>query len=51
MPEKCKTCKIFAQMKKSNEPCCCIWFMDNILLGDKTIDDCTEYIDINSNEE
>ena len=46
MPEKCKTCLIYKKMEESDEPCCCIWFIDNVVLGDKSVDDCKEYIQL-----
>ncbi len=40
---KCKTCEVMKRIKDSNEPACCIWYMDNVVCGDKTVDDCNEY--------
>lgn len=40
---KCKTCEIYKELKECSADACCIWFMDNVVLGDKTIEDCTEY--------
>ena len=38
---KCNTCKIYKEMP---DGACCIWYMDNVVCGDKTSEDCTEYI-------
>ena len=38
---KCETCKIAHEMP---DMVCCAWFMDNVVLGDKTSEDCTEYV-------
>lgn len=41
--KKCDTCRIKKEIEKSTEPACCIWYMDNVVLGDKTSDDCPKY--------
>lgn len=41
--KKCDSCKIRKEIEKSTEPACCIWYMDNVVLGDKSIDDCEIY--------
>lgn len=38
---KCNTCKIDKEMPIG---ACCVWYMDNVVCGDKTTEDCTEYI-------
>ena len=43
--KKCNTCKISKEIEKSTEPACCIWYMDNVVLGDKSIDDCEIYLE------
>ena len=40
---KCKTCKIYKELKECSADAYCIWFMDNVVLGDKTIEDCASY--------
>ena len=40
---KCDNCIIMEQIKNSASPCCCIWYMDNVVCGDKNVEDCTEY--------
>ena len=40
--EKCKTCKIY-KMAQSQSLACCIWYMDNVVLGNKKVEDCTDY--------
>ena len=39
--KKCVTCKIDNEMP---DMACCAWYMDNVICGDKTTEDCTEYI-------
>ena len=40
---KCDTCKIMHEMENSNE-LCCVWYMDNVVLGNKNIEECEDYI-------
>lgn len=40
---KCETCEIMKLIEASNEPACCIWYMDNVVCGDKSVEDCTAY--------
>ena len=42
--KKCDTCKVTKVIRESKEPSCCAWYMDNVVCGDKTINDCEEYI-------
>ena len=37
------TCKIYKEAIESKEPACCVWYMDNVILGDKTVRDCPYY--------
>lgn len=39
--KKCGTCKIAHEMP---DMACCAWYIDNVVCGDKTTEDCTEYI-------
>ena len=46
--EKCKTCEIYKACeiykKAQNQSlACCIWYMDNVVLGNKKVEDCTDY--------
>ena len=46
--KKCDTCAVMASVRENNakqhvHPACCRWLMDNVICGDKTVDDCTEY--------
>ena len=41
MDKKCITCKIYHKTK--NKCACCKWYMDNVVLGNKSVKDCTEY--------
>ena len=40
---KCDSCKIMEEINKSEEPACWRWFMDNVVCGDKSVDDCNTY--------
>ena len=40
---KCETCEMMKRIEDSNEPACCIWYMDNVVCGDKSVEDCTAY--------
>lgn len=41
--KKCNACKIRKEIEKSTEPACCIWYMDNVVLGDKNVNECEIY--------
>ena len=47
MDEKCMKCKIYKNMIESKEPACCSWYIDNVVLGTKTVDECTDHKLIN----
>lgn len=40
---KCKTCKVHEEICRSAEPACCVWFMDNVVIGGKSVDECPVY--------
>lgn len=44
MNNKCDTCKIKKEMENSKEPACCVWYLDNVVLDNKSINDCKDYI-------
>lgn len=37
---KCETCEVMKRIKASNEPACCVWYIDNVACGDKSAEDC-----------
>ena len=41
---KCDTCKIMRETENSNELCYCVWYMDNVVLGNRNIEECEDYI-------
>lgn len=43
---KCENCRIWAEMKKCEDLCACAWYVDNVLFGDKTIDECTAFEEV-----
>lgn len=40
---KCKTCSVMKRIEESNEPSCCVWLMDNVICGNKSVEDCEAY--------
>lgn len=40
---KCEKCKIMNELYESKEPACCAWYMDNVVLGNKSVEDCGCY--------
>ena len=40
---KCETCEVMKRIEASNEPACCVWYMDNVVCGDKSVKDCAAY--------
>lgn len=39
----CDTCKIEMSIRNSNEPACCAWYMDNVVIGGIPVDRCSAY--------
>ena len=37
---KCETCEVMKRIKASNEPACCVWYIDNVVCGDKSVENC-----------
>lgn len=40
---KCDNCKIHKDAENSKEPACCIWYMENVVCGDKAVEECDKY--------
>lgn len=40
---KCDSCIVWQMARESNEPACCAWYMENVVCGEKSVDDCDEY--------
>lgn len=40
---KCDTCGVMKRIEESSEPACCVWLMDNVICGDKSVEDCEVY--------
>jgi len=40
---KCDNCLVVEQMSKSDVPACCAWYLENVVCGDKSVDDCPEW--------
>lgn len=45
---KCDSCEIMQNVEKSRELTGCAWYFYNVVCGDKTIDECTAYRNINA---
>ena len=48
---KCDTCKVEESIRKSNEPACCAWYMDNVVISGASVDVCPVYKPIDSMQE
>lgn len=40
---RCGTCAVMKRAQESEEPACCAWFIENVVCGTKSVNDCTEY--------
>ena len=40
---KCDTCQVHKRVMESEEPACCAWLLDNVVCGDKSVEDCPVY--------
>ena len=38
---KCDSCKIYAEMPLYS---CCAWLLDEVICGDKTLEECPKYV-------
>lgn len=45
---RCKSCKIYQTLP---EFACCAWFMDNVVIGDKSVEDCPFFEEADKNED
>ena len=45
---KCNTCKVNKLVMESDEPACCAWLLDNVVCGDKSVDDYPVYEEDNN---
>ena len=36
----CKDCNILKKAELSEEPAACVWYIDNVICGNKTVEDC-----------
>ena len=41
--ERCTTCDIQREVDASDAPACCPWYMNNVVCGDKTVQECPMY--------
>lgn len=41
--KNCDTCKIHDEVMNSKEPACCVWLMENVICGNKTVKECEVY--------
>lgn len=42
--KKCDTCEIMKLVLKAREPAVCAWYIDNVVVGNKKVEDCTMYV-------
>ena len=47
---KCDNCAIMAKMNKCDELCACAWYIDNVVCGNKSVEDCTSFKDKESED-
>lgn len=40
---RCDVCRVKESVEKSNEPACCAWYLENVVVGNKTVDNCTAF--------
>lgn len=40
---RCETCEVNKRVMESDEPSCCVWLMENVVCGGKTVEECTDY--------
>ena len=40
---KCDKCEVTAKVNKSKEPSCCKWYMDHVVCGNESQENCPVY--------
>ena len=40
---KCETCEVMKRIEASKEPACCVWLMENVVCGNKSVEECDAY--------
>lgn len=40
---KCESCKIFKEENESSGLAICAWYLENVVCGSKTVEECDEY--------
>lgn len=40
---KCESCQIFKEANESSVPAICAWYLENVVCGFKTVEECDEY--------
>ena len=40
---KCNSCKIEMDVRNSDTPACCAWFLENVVVNGKDVKDCPVY--------
>lgn len=48
---KCHNCKIQAEAHRSDVPACCVWYMENVVIGGKSANDCPMHIPVDRGDE
>lgn len=39
----CDTCKVEESIRKSREPACCAWYLENVVIAGSSVDRCSKY--------
>ena len=47
---KCDNCAVMAKMNECEEACACAWYIDNVIFGEKSVDDCTAFKKVDNKE-
>lgn len=40
---KCDNCIVIQKMNECDEPCACAWYIDNVVFGNKCVEECTAF--------
>lgn len=48
---RCDTCVIMRYVEMSDDPAHCVWYMDNVINGDKTPESCPYYYKVQDTQE
>ena len=49
--KRCESCKIYHTEVQSSVPSCCSWYIDHVVLGDKSVQDCPCFKEVESSND